>query len=69
MGYMTDERRMIQEQARIFAMKEVLPLANRLDPEKGDIPRELGSWPTWAISASSSPSNAAGWGWVSSNIA
>ena len=41
MGYMTDERRLIQETARAFAMKEVLPLANRLDPEKGDIPREL----------------------------
>jgi alkylation response protein AidB-like acyl-CoA dehydrogenase len=41
MGYMTDERRMIQETARAFAMKEVLPVANRLDPEKGDIPAEL----------------------------
>jgi alkylation response protein AidB-like acyl-CoA dehydrogenase len=41
MGYMTDERRMIQETARTFAMKEVLPIANKLDPEKGDIPREL----------------------------
>ena len=41
MGYMTDERRMIQETARAFAMKEVLPLANKLDPEKGDIPPEL----------------------------
>ena len=41
MGYMTDERRLIQETARAFAMKEVLPVANKLDPEKGDIPREL----------------------------
>ena len=41
MGYMTEERRMIQETARAFAMKEVLPLANKLDPEKGDIPPEL----------------------------
>ncbi|TMJ26551.1 MAG: acyl-CoA dehydrogenase family protein, partial [Alphaproteobacteria bacterium] len=41
MGYMTDERRMIQETARAFALKEVLPLANKLDPEKGDIPPEL----------------------------
>jgi len=41
MGHMTDERRMIQETARAFALKEVLPVANRLDPEKGDIPREL----------------------------
>src|SRR5471032_459380 len=41
MGYMTEERRMIQETARAFAMKEVLPLANRLDPEQAEIPREL----------------------------
>src|SRR5688572_23046788 len=41
MGYMTDERRMIQEQARAFAMKEVLPLANKLDPVKGEIPIAL----------------------------
>jgi len=41
MGWMTEERLMIQESAREFAMKEVLPLANRLDPEKGDIPRDL----------------------------
>ena len=31
----------IQETARAFAMKEVLPVANKLDPEKGDIPPEL----------------------------
>ena len=41
MGYMTEERRLIQETARAFAMNEVLPVANRLDPEKGDIPPEL----------------------------
>ena len=41
MGYMTEERRLIQETARAFAMKEVLPLANKLDPEKADMPREL----------------------------
>jgi alkylation response protein AidB-like acyl-CoA dehydrogenase len=40
-SYMTDERRMIQQTARDFAMKEVLPLANKLDPEQGDIPMEL----------------------------
>jgi len=39
--YLTDERRMIQEVAREFSMKEVLPVANRLDPEQGDIPMEL----------------------------
>jgi alkylation response protein AidB-like acyl-CoA dehydrogenase len=39
--YMTDERRMIQEAAREFAMKEVLPVANKLDPVKGDIPMAL----------------------------
>lgn len=38
---MTDERRMIQASAREFAMQEVLPLANRLDPVQGDIPDSL----------------------------
>ena len=41
MGWMTEERLMIQESARKFAMNEVLPLANKLDPEKGKIPQEL----------------------------
>ena len=40
-SYMTDERRMIQEVAREFTMKEVLPVANELDPVQGDIPMEL----------------------------
>ncbi|WP_119418249.1 acyl-CoA dehydrogenase family protein [Desertibaculum subflavum] len=41
MTYMTEERRLIQAQAREFAMKEVLPVANRLDPVQGEIPMEL----------------------------
>ncbi|MGF6779241.1 acyl-CoA dehydrogenase family protein [Paraburkholderia sp. GAS334] len=41
MHRLTDERRMIQEAARQFTMERVLPIANRLDPEKGKIPREL----------------------------
>ena len=41
MSYMTDERRMIQEAAREFAMKEVLPIANKLDPEQADMPMAL----------------------------
>jgi len=41
MSYMTDERLMIQQTARDFAMKEVLPVANKLDPEQGDIPMDL----------------------------
>ena len=41
MGWMTEERRMIQEACRTFTKKEVLPVANRLDPERGDMPREL----------------------------
>src|SRR5580658_4813513 len=41
MSEMTDERLMIRETARKFAMQEVLPIANKLDPEKGSIPREL----------------------------
>ncbi len=40
-GYLTDERRMIRDGARAFTKNEVLPVANRLDPEKGDIPRDL----------------------------
>ena len=40
-GYFTDERRMMQAAAREFTTNEVLPVANLLDPEKGQIPREL----------------------------
>jgi alkylation response protein AidB-like acyl-CoA dehydrogenase len=40
-AYYTDERQAILETARDFAMKEVLPVANRLDPDKGDIPMSL----------------------------
>jgi len=39
--YLTDERLMIQEAAREFTMKEVLPVANELDPIQGDIPMDL----------------------------
>lgn len=38
---MTDERRMIQETARKFAMAEVLPVANKLDSVQGEIPMAL----------------------------
>src|SRR3984957_13646090 len=41
MSYLTEERKMIQETARDFAMNEVLPVANKLDPAEGDIPMEL----------------------------
>jgi len=40
-AFMTDERRMIQDAARDFTMREVLPLANKLDPVQGDIPQSL----------------------------
>lgn len=40
-SYLTPERLMIRDLARDFATMEVLPVANRLDPEKGDIPRDL----------------------------
>ena len=40
-GYFTEERLMIRDMARDFARNEVLPVANKLDPEKGDIPDEL----------------------------
>src|SRR5437870_13559657 len=38
---MTEERRLIRDTAREFAMREVLPLANKLDPEQGEIPMSL----------------------------
>jgi alkylation response protein AidB-like acyl-CoA dehydrogenase len=41
MSYLTDERRLIQSIARDFAMKEVLPVANKLDAVKGEIPMAL----------------------------
>ena len=39
--YLTDERLMIQEVARDFTMKEVLSVANELDPVQGSIPMDL----------------------------
>jgi butyryl-CoA dehydrogenase/acyl-CoA dehydrogenase len=41
MQTLTEERTLMKQAARDFTMKRVLPLANRLDPEKGLIPREL----------------------------
>ena len=41
MSYLTEERLMIQETARRFAKEVVLPLANKLDPEKGSIPSSV----------------------------
>ena len=40
-GYMTEQRRMIRDSAREFTMKEVLPVANKLDGPDGEIPMEL----------------------------
>jgi alkylation response protein AidB-like acyl-CoA dehydrogenase len=40
-GYLTPERIMMRDVARQFVDDVVLPTANRLDPEKGDIPRAL----------------------------
>ena len=40
-GYLTEERRSIQQVARDFTMNEVLPVANELDPEQGEIPMSL----------------------------
>jgi alkylation response protein AidB-like acyl-CoA dehydrogenase len=40
-GYLTAERLMMQQVARDFVRDEVLPTANRLDPLKADMPREL----------------------------
>jgi len=41
MTELSEERRMIQESARVFTRDRVRPTADRLDPVKGDIPREL----------------------------
>jgi acyl-CoA dehydrogenase len=40
-GYLTEERRLIRDAARDFTLNEVLPVANRLDPQQGLIPMEL----------------------------
>ena len=40
-GYWSEERKLIRDTARSFAIEEVLPVANRLDPEKGEIPQSL----------------------------
>jgi len=40
-GYLTPERIMMRDMAREFTRDAVTPIANRLDPEHGDIPREL----------------------------
>src|SRR5580700_4665354 len=40
-GYLTPERIAMRDMAREFVRAEVLPAANRLDPIKGDMPREL----------------------------
>ncbi len=41
MTYLTPERILMRDTARQFVRDEVTPTANRLDPEKGDIPRSL----------------------------
>jgi alkylation response protein AidB-like acyl-CoA dehydrogenase len=40
-AYLTDDRLAMRDLAREFAMREVLPVANQLDPEHGLIPMEL----------------------------
>jgi len=40
-GYWNESRRLIKETARAFTNDVVLPAANRLDPEKGEIPPDL----------------------------
>src|SRR5258707_13845867 len=40
-GYLTPERIMMRDTDRKFTAEEVTPLANKLDSEHGDIPREL----------------------------
>jgi alkylation response protein AidB-like acyl-CoA dehydrogenase len=40
-AYATDERMAMRDAVRTFAMREVLPIANELDPLHGDIPDHL----------------------------
>lgn len=40
-GILSDEQQLIQRTAREFAMRELLPVANALDPERKDIPIAL----------------------------
>jgi alkylation response protein AidB-like acyl-CoA dehydrogenase len=40
-GCMTEERLAMQRVARDFTLREVSPIANKLDPVQGDIPRDL----------------------------
>jgi alkylation response protein AidB-like acyl-CoA dehydrogenase len=40
-GVLTEEQELIQKTARDFVMKELLPLANTLDPRREDMPRTL----------------------------
>jgi acyl-CoA dehydrogenase len=68
--YLTDERRELQERARRFALDEVLPLANELDPRKEDIPRSfLDRMGEMAGSASRCPARWAGSAWACSSTA
>jgi alkylation response protein AidB-like acyl-CoA dehydrogenase len=41
MAELSEERRMIQDSAREFTRSQVRPLADKLDPIKGEMPREL----------------------------
>ena len=40
-GFITSEGLLIRDTAREFTRREVLPVANRLDQEQGQIPRTL----------------------------
>ena len=69
-SYLTPERIMIRDLARDFVRDVVLPTANRLDPEKGDIPaNSLIRWENLAFSEFSSQKNLAVWGSVHSSTA
>ena len=43
-GYLTKERQMLRDMAREFTTKEVLPVANELDPVQGLIPDSASSF-------------------------
>jgi alkylation response protein AidB-like acyl-CoA dehydrogenase len=70
-GYLTEQRILIRDAARAFTMKEVLPVANRLDgPETAIIPMELRQkLADMGYFGITIPNSTAGWAWASSSTA
>ena len=68
--YRTERRSQLQAEARQFAMDEVLPIANELDPQKAEMPAALiermGAPGYFGIRL---PEESAGWGSACSSTA